>query len=175
MSIRWQQLKGDFIDDSDALRVTGRPTTGLMGLRRTRSRAEQIALGDALEITVAPDSDGYLLLLAEVEPLGRTVCLVPRHPGDTRPLRAGYGLAFPEAADDVFILDEPQGVHTIYAAVTDEPLPDALRVRLCDQLAGRNSDDVLNDLATALAAIPGKELHRRSVVVTAAATAAAGD
>ena len=173
MSIRWQQLKGDFIDGSDALRVSGRPTTGLMGFKRARPRADHIALGDTLEITVAPDGDGYLLLLAEVEPLGRTVCLVPRHPGDTRPLRAGHGLTFPEAADQIIILDEPQGVHTIYAAVTDEPLPAALRARLCDQLAGRNSDDLLDALAAALAAMPGKELHRRSVVVTAAA--AAGD
>ncbi len=165
MAISWTQLKAEFIDASDALRVTGRRTTGLMGLARVAPRAAALHIGDELRIEIDPDGDGYLLLLVEIAAANRTVCLVPRATDDTRWITAESGVTYPAEADPTIVLTEPTGVHTVYAAVTAEPLPDRLRERLCAELEGRNGDDLLDELARTLAAMPEKELHRRSVVV----------
>jgi len=161
----WQRLRGEFIDSSDGLKVIGRPTTGLLGLKRLPSRAERLAMGDELTIELSPDERGYVLLLVTIEPLDRTICLVPNAPGDARAIGVDDGFGYPEEADPRIVLAEPAGAHTVYAAVTDAPLPEELRQRIAD-CQGDCDRELLDAIAAMLSAAEGKrELHRRSFVV----------
>lgn len=161
----WQILRREFINESDVIAVTGRPTGGLLGLRRAAPNAKQLGLGDELLIELSPDEPGYVTLLVTIEPLERTVCLVPGFPDDARgidPRDGGFG--YPEEGDPHIVLEEPLGLHTVYATVTGEPLPEPLRRSIAER-QGDCDPDLLDEIAVALAAIPNRELHQRRFTV----------
>lgn len=97
--------------------------TGNAPVQLSLSQSGRYYPGDAVQVTVRPGADGYLLVL-HADPDGRVRVLFPLDPGDDAFVRGGKDYELRSRGDrrTVFIADWSHGTGTILAALSASPL-----------------------------------------------------